>query len=76
MAESVAPSRGYEGYGYLWWLDGDGAYSARGIFGQTIRIDPASGLVIAMHSNAPAAVRTDFHAHQTAVMAALRAALR
>ncbi len=76
MAESIAPSQGYDGYGYLWWLDGDGAYSARGIFGQTIRIDPASGLVIAMHSNAPAAVRTEYHAHQTAVMAALRAALR
>jgi len=35
------------GYGYLWWIDGDGSYAAIGIFGQLIYIDPARKLVIA-----------------------------
>lgn len=53
MQQSLAPSAGYPGYGYLWWLNGGNAYSARGIFGQGIYIDPASGVVIALHSARP-----------------------
>ena len=45
MAESIEPSRGYDGYGYFWWLQGDGAYRAAGIFGQGIYIEPANGIV-------------------------------
>ena len=63
MAESIAPSKGYEGYGYLWWPDGDGAYSARGIFQQQIYINPAQRLVIAVHSNAPSAVGSEYGRH-------------
>ena len=75
MAESTAPSKGYDGYGYLWWLEGEGRYSARGIFGQTIRMDPSKRLVIAMHGNAPTAVGSVFHKHQAAALAALRNAI-
>jgi len=50
MADSTAPSKGYEGYGYLWWLRGGGSYAASGIFGQRIHIDPANNIVIALHS--------------------------
>jgi CubicO group peptidase (beta-lactamase class C family) len=50
MAESTSPSKGYGGYGYLWWLFGDGSYAASGIFGQRIHIDPANNVVIALHS--------------------------
>jgi CubicO group peptidase (beta-lactamase class C family) len=50
MAESTAPSKGYEGYGYLWWLRSEGAYAASGIFGQRIHIDPKNNVVIALHS--------------------------
>lgn len=50
MAESTAPSQGYEGYGYFWWLEGEGKYRAAGIFGQGIYIEPQTGIVIAMHS--------------------------
>ena len=51
MKESVIPSRGYDGYGYLWWLWGGGAFSAIGIFGQHIYINPELDLVVAMHGN-------------------------
>jgi CubicO group peptidase (beta-lactamase class C family) len=41
------------GYGYQWWILNDGAYAARGIFGQGIFIDPKRKLVIASNSNWP-----------------------
>jgi CubicO group peptidase (beta-lactamase class C family) len=47
-------SPGY-GYGYQWWILNDGAYTARGIFGQGIFIDPKRKLVIASNSNWPQA---------------------
>ena len=50
IKESTTPSRGYSGYGYLWWLRGQGAFSASGIFGQQIYIDVANKVVIATHS--------------------------
>jgi len=50
ITESTTPSPGYEYYGYLWWLRGEGAFAASGIFGQGIHIDPAHNLVIAQHS--------------------------
>lgn len=49
MAESTTASKGYDGYGYFWWLD-DTTYRASGIFGQAIFIDPNENLVIAQHS--------------------------
>jgi len=49
MEESTSPSKGYKGYGYLWWLNSDGSYRAVGIFGQGIYINAAEGVVIAMH---------------------------
>ncbi|MEN9888713.1 MAG: hypothetical protein RL559_750 [Pseudomonadota bacterium] len=39
------------GYGYQWWTYDDGSYTARGIFGQGIFIDPARQLVIVSNSN-------------------------
>lgn len=50
MAQSTAPSKGYEGYGYFWWLTQGAAYRASGIFGQSIYINPEQNLVIAVHS--------------------------
>lgn len=70
MTRSTEPSQGNPGYGLLWWLD-DSSYGARGIFGQQIRIDPGRGLVIAVHSNAPAAVGTTYHAHLEAALDAI-----
>ena len=42
------------GYGYFWWTYADGTYSARGIFGQGIFIDPKRKLVIASNADWPA----------------------
>ena len=39
------------GYGYQWWTFDDGSYTARGIFGQAIFIDPTRRLVIASNAN-------------------------
>jgi len=41
------------GYGYQWWTMDDGSYTARGIFGQGIFIDPKRKLIIASNSNWP-----------------------
>lgn len=39
------------GYGYQWWTYRDGSFTARGIFGQGIFIDPKRHLVIASNSD-------------------------
>jgi len=54
MKQSDADTPEY-GYGYQWWTLNDGAFSARGIFGQGIFIDPKRKLVIASNSNWPQA---------------------
>lgn len=48
QASTGQPGRGY---GYQWWTYDTGAFSARGIFGQGIFIDPKRKLVIASNSN-------------------------
>lgn len=40
-----------KGYGYQWWTFDDGSFTARGIFGQTIFIDPTRQLVVAFNGN-------------------------
>jgi len=75
MDESIEPSEGYEGYGYLWWLFDDGSYAARGIFGQLIQVYPDDDLVIATHGNAGAATGTRYRVHQGALVPAIRAYL-
>ena len=70
MQASTAPSRGYDGYGYPWWLWGDDVFSAIGIFGQHIYINPALDLVVAMHGNDDSA---DALALEGTLIAAVRA---
>ena len=72
MAQSISPSKGSDGYGYLWWLFEGRGYAALGIFGQTIRIYPQDNLVIATHSNAAAAVNTEYHRHYRSAIEAIR----
>ena len=38
------------GYGYQWWTRDNGSFSAIGIHGQVIHVDPARGLVITLNS--------------------------
>jgi CubicO group peptidase (beta-lactamase class C family) len=40
------------GYGYQWWTRADDAFEGRGIYGQTLHIDPTRRLVIAINSAA------------------------
>ncbi len=52
QADIGAPGRGY---GYQWWTNDDGTFAARGIFGQSIFVDPKRKLVIATNGNWPTA---------------------
>ncbi len=54
MKHADTDQAGY-GYGYQWWTMNDGSYTARGIFGQGIFIDPKRKLIIASNSNWPQA---------------------
>jgi CubicO group peptidase (beta-lactamase class C family) len=38
------------GYGYMWWTRDDGTFEGRGIYGQTLHIDPARRLIIVFNS--------------------------
>ena len=71
MLESTTPSAGSPRYGYLWWLREEGAYSANGIFGQMIWIDPKAEVVIATHSAWPAAGGGELVEHRSALTNAL-----
>ena len=50
-SQRVAIGQPGRGYGYQWWTYDDGSYTARGIFGQGIFIDPKRRLVIASNAN-------------------------
>jgi CubicO group peptidase (beta-lactamase class C family) len=75
MAQSTTPSRGFDGYGYLWWLSETGSYAAIGVFGQMISIDPTHNIVIVTHSAWPAAGGRELSMHRTAMIEAVTRAL-
>ena len=52
----VATDSDSEWYGYQWWVNRDGSFEAKGIFGQGIIIDRERGLVIAINGNWPSAL--------------------
>lgn len=73
--EEMHPLRyrdGYFGYGYMWWLyqgdklpEGfDGAYSARGAYGQYITVFPALDMVVAHKTKAEYRRRTNSNDYQ------------
>lgn len=63
------------GYGYLWWRDDDGSYSAQGIFGQMVYINPAKKLVIAQVAAWPHANSNDLLKKRSDFIKAVIAAL-
>jgi len=71
MAESTSPSKGYAGYGYLWWLLGDEVFSASGIYGQGIYINRKEKIVIALQSSRAAADKESDWGLQNALYVAL-----
>lgn len=76
MKASTTPSKGYDGYGYLWWLQPDGSYAAQGIFGQLIWIDPKTETIIVTHSAWEKAVGDSLSAHRWAMVDAIKKALK
>ena len=76
MQESTAPSKGDAGYGYFWWLMGDGAFRAVGIFGQAIYVNREANVVIAMHSAWPVAVDASYRERRDALFAAITDAVK
>lgn len=75
MRDSVAPSKGFDGYGYFWWLQGEGRFSALGIFGQQIFVNPALEMVVAVHGNDDVAEALDYEAEVLSVIRAIEASL-
>jgi CubicO group peptidase (beta-lactamase class C family) len=77
-SEHVAlPAGGAEtGYGYFWWLLGEDAYAAEGIFGQQIFVFPKEKIVIAVNSAWPAADAPKDWEAQAAMARAIRDAAR
>jgi len=67
---------GYTGYGYFWWLNGQGVFEAMGIFGQGIYINREENVVIAMHSARPVASNDSDWAWQAALNAAVTNAIK
>jgi CubicO group peptidase (beta-lactamase class C family) len=52
------------GYGYQWWTYPNGYFGAQGIFGQSIFIDPAKKIVIAVSGAWPKATGDDLKAER------------
>ncbi len=75
MSRSTTPSKGYDGYGYFWWLTDEDIYSGSGIFGQGIYINARENVVIALHSARAAASNDADWALQDALYAAIAEAV-
>lgn len=60
-------SPGY-GYGYQWWVYPEGRFGAQGIFGQSIRIDPKSRIVVAISAAAAKATDAEYGKARTAFL--------
>jgi CubicO group peptidase (beta-lactamase class C family) len=73
---ATAPSTANPGYGYQWWLSGEGNYGARGIFGQSIQIYEPQDLVIVTHSLWPVATNKEYSEYRRAFSDAVRDALK
>lgn len=56
------------GYGYQWWAYPEGRYGAQGIFGQSIRVDPKSRVVIVVSAAADKASDSAYGAERTAFL--------
>ena len=61
------------GYGYQWWTRDDGTFEGRGIYGQTLHIDRARGLVIVFNSATEQPTGRESGQARQAVIAAVKA---
>lgn len=72
QADIDIPGRGY---GFQWWSFDDGYFEARGIFGQTIHIDPDLQLVVVILSAWPVASSENEDSARSAFLSAIREAV-
>ncbi|MCK9229905.1 MAG: beta-lactamase family protein [Syntrophales bacterium] len=47
------PDHQFEGYGYLWWVIRQNSFTALGVYGQWIHVEPESNLVVVMIGAVP-----------------------
>jgi CubicO group peptidase (beta-lactamase class C family) len=71
QAEIGVPGRGY---GYQWWTGPQGTFSAVGIFGQMVHVDPARRLVVVTASAWPQATGRELSAARAALVMKITAA--
>jgi CubicO group peptidase (beta-lactamase class C family) len=64
------------GYGYFWWMPDNGAYEARGIFGQSVTIYPLDRIVVVVNSAWPRATGRDLSTARAAFIEAAHAAAK
>lgn len=64
------------GYGYFWWMPDNGAYEARGIFGQSITTFRDDRIIIVINAAWPKATDPELNAARTAFLNAVRAAAK
>ena len=67
-----APERGY---GYQWWTEPDGSYSAVGIFGQMVHVDPSRRLVVAQLAAWPQATSSELVGARRNMLEAIKQAV-
>ncbi|HEX5264726.1 MAG TPA: serine hydrolase domain-containing protein [Phenylobacterium sp.] len=75
QATSKEIDNGAGGYGYFWWIRPAGAYSAIGIFGQSIITFPKEKLIIVQNAAWPAATGKQFTAAEFAMVDGVKAAV-
>lgn len=64
-----------EGYGFMWWTLDDGRFSANGIFGQSISLNPEAGTVVVILSAWPNATGTSHSVARQRLLDRIHAAL-
>jgi CubicO group peptidase (beta-lactamase class C family) len=57
--EASTQGRVYDGYGYQWWLDGNGIFFAAGLYGQYIYVVPHLDMVVVVTSESDSTDLTD-----------------
>ena len=71
IEQSTAPSPASDGYGFLWWLEEEGAFRASGIYGQGIYFNPEADLAIVVLSAWTAATGDEYSRHRNALFEAI-----
>lgn len=75
VKQAETGSKNGTGYGYQWWTSPDGTFSGRGIFGQSLYVDPKRKLIMVTLGNWPTAGGDALVGERTAFWKAVQAAV-